>query len=65
VGLQESVSDQFARVLPFKALVLDRVVYPGERMLKLADEAAAPQSALSVTDRMGLVQDAFANARAG
>ncbi|GAA95801.1 uncharacterized protein L969DRAFT_94837 [Mixia osmundae IAM 14324] len=42
-----------------------RVRYQPERLAKLGEEAAKPNSALSLNDRMGLVQDAFTLARAG
>ncbi|GAA6011348.1 hypothetical protein JCM10207_008309 [Rhodosporidiobolus poonsookiae] len=42
-----------------------RVAYPPSHLLKLAEEAAKPHSALPLEDRIGLVQDAVALSEAG
>ncbi|OSX66267.1 hypothetical protein POSPLADRAFT_1043724 [Postia placenta MAD-698-R-SB12] len=44
---------------------LCRVSYPPERLAKLADDAAKAQSIFSLQDRMGLVDDTLALAKAG
>jgi aminopeptidase 2 len=46
-------------------LPLDRVLYTPERLIAIADEAAKPDSPFSLEDRVGLVHDALALARAG
>ncbi|TEB36135.1 leucyl aminopeptidase [Coprinellus micaceus] len=43
----------------------DRVLYPEERLRKIAEEAAKKDSIFSVNDRVGLVYDALALAKAG
>ena len=43
----------------------DRVAYSPERLAKLGEEAAKPNSIFSVEDRIGLVSDATTLARAG
>jgi aminopeptidase 2 len=43
----------------------DRVLYSPERLLAIATEAAKPNSAFSLDDRIGLVHDAMALAKAG
>lgn len=43
----------------------DRVLYSPERLSKLGDEASKKGSALSLNDRIGLVQDAFVLAKSG
>lgn len=45
--------------------MLDRVLYTPERLSKLGDEASKKNSALSLNDRIGLVQDAFVLAKSG
>ena len=42
-----------------------RVAYSPERLAKLGEEAAKPQGAFSLEDRVGLVSDAFTLAKAG
>ncbi|GAA5834060.1 hypothetical protein JCM11251_003607 [Rhodosporidiobolus azoricus] len=42
-----------------------RVAYPPSHLSKLADEASKPTSKLSLTDRVGIVQDVVALAEAG
>lgn len=44
---------------------LGRVLYPQERLVKIGQEAAKKHSALSIEDRIGLVDDAFALSKAG
>lgn len=44
---------------------IGRVSYPPERLAKLADDAAKAQSIFSLQDRMGLVDDTLALAKAG
>lgn len=44
---------------------IGRVLYPPERLAKLADDAAKAQSIFSLQDRMGLVDDTLALAKAG
>jgi hypothetical protein len=48
-------------------VLLDRVLYTPERMVKIAAEAAKPDgvSVLSLNDRIGLVHDAMALSKAG
>ncbi|KAH8102857.1 leucyl aminopeptidase [Cristinia sonorae] len=42
-----------------------RVLYPKDRLAKIADEAAKPDSFLSLEDRMGFLMDSLAMAKAG
>jgi hypothetical protein len=44
---------------------IDRVAYSPERLHKLGEEAAKPNSVFSFEDKMGLVSDAMVLARAG
>jgi aminopeptidase 2 len=46
-------------------LCQDRVLYEPTRLAAIASEAAKPDSIFSLADRMGLVHDAFALAKAG
>ena len=46
-------------------MCLDRVLYTPTRLAAIASEAAKPDSIFSLADRMGLVHDAFALAKAG
>lgn len=46
-------------------LVPGRVLYTPARLAVIACEAAKPDSIFSLSDRMGLVQDAFALGKAG
>lgn len=43
----------------------DRVLYPSERLTKIADEASKENSVFTLEDRIGLVMDAPALAQAG
>lgn len=43
----------------------DRVLYTPERLISIAKEAAKENSVFSLEDRIGLVHDALALARAG
>lgn len=47
------------------ALCIDRVLYTPERLAAIAAEAAKEQSIFSLDDRLGLVHDVFALAKAG
>ncbi|GAA6058627.1 hypothetical protein JCM10212_004038 [Sporobolomyces blumeae] len=42
-----------------------RVLYPADRLVKIGEEAGKPDSAFSLNDRMGLVQDASVLASSG
>lgn len=44
---------------------LDRVLYTPERLEKIAEEASKPNSIFSLNDRMGMVNDSVALAKAG
>ena len=46
-------------------LVIDRVLYTPKRLEAIASEAAKPDTIFSLSDRIGLVQDAFALGNAG
>ena len=43
----------------------DAVQYSADRLVKLGQQAALPNSPFSLSDRIGLVRDAFALARSG
>ena len=49
----------------FLRSILDRTLYSDERLSKLGDEAGKTDSAFSLSDRMGLVQDASVLASSG
>ena len=51
-------------ILTYPATI-DAVRYGAERLVKLGQTAAAPDSPFSLSDRIGLVWDAFALAKAG
>lgn len=51
-------------ILTYPATI-DAVRYSAERLVKLGQTAAAPDSPFSLSDRIGLVWDAFALAKAG
>ena len=55
----------FVRVHEPSFCISDRVLYPDDRLVKLAEEAAKPDSVFSLEDRIGLVLDAPALAQAG
>ena len=44
---------------------LDRVNYPPERIAKIAAEAARQHSMVSLNDKLGLISDSIALAKAG
>jgi aminopeptidase 2 len=50
---------------PFIILCVDRVLYTSTRLAGIANEAAKPESIFSLSDRIGLVHDAFALGKAG
>jgi aminopeptidase 2 len=47
------------------SVLVDRVLYTPERLTAIAAEAAKEQSTFSLDDRLGLVHDVFALAKAG
>ena len=46
-------------------ILSDRVLYTPERLIKIANEAVKENSPFSLEDRIGLVYDTFALAKAG
>lgn len=50
---------------PFFIPPIDRVLYTPERLASIATEAAKGNEVFSLKDRIGLVHDAYALARAG
>ena len=49
----------------YPTLAIDRVLYTPKRLEAIASEAAKPYTIFSLSDRSGLVQDAFALGNAG
>ena len=47
------------------SILVDRVLYTPERLTAIAAEAAKERSTFSLDDRLGLVHDVFALAKAG
>jgi aminopeptidase 2 len=62
-GVCESLARRSLR--PFIALCVDRVLYTPTRLAAIANEAAKAESIFSLSDRIGLVHDAFALGKAG